>query len=114
MKFRMTAKGAFIPEEHEWDVVFVSASGKEVKFTKRNADGGMTLSCDQEGMGVKLISDGSFIFLLDSEFFGLGTIKAVTTAYIPDEDFDGDATFPDLGGIRTELRRSYIINVIEV
>lgn len=112
LKYKMSATGAFIPNAHEWDVLFKSESGESVKFTKRNVDGGWELACDREKMGVKPMSDGGWVFLLDTSILGAGPVTAIVTAYIPDEDFDPDRNFEDLDGIRTELRRMYITNVL--
>ena len=111
LKFRVTSSGAFSWTEHEWDVVFKVGS-KACKMTKRNnGGGGFTLTCDQKNMGVKPRSDGSWIFLLDSAYFGHGRLYAYVTEYIPDTDFDPNGTFTTLDGIRNEVQRESLISI---
>ena len=113
LKYVLTATGAFSPNEHEWKVVF-SCGSKSATFTKKNVEGGAYhLSCDQKGMGMKPRSDGSWVFLLDTTFFGPGRIVAVLYADIPDTDFAPNADFADLPGVRRELKRFSLISVVD-
>ena len=59
-------------------------------------------------------SDGSWVFLLDTDFLGAGRINVATYADIPDADFDPDQNFDDLLGIRREVRKSSLITIVSV
>ena len=111
LKFKMTSDGAFSPSEHEWDAEFYIGT-KVCKMTKRNVDGGYQLTCNQENMGVKPMSDGSWVFLLDTTFFGSGRLMVKFTAYIPDADFDPTDDFPTLDSIRNRVERYSLITVL--
>lgn len=108
LKYRVTSTGAFSWSEHQWDVTFV-CGGKSCKMTKRNLEGGAyALTCDQKNMGCKPLSDGSWIFLLDSAFFGHGRLEVIVNEYIPDADFDPNANFPTLDGFRNEVDKQFL------
>jgi len=113
LKYVATATGAFSLRDHEWRIVFWCGS-KKATFTKKNVGDAFQLSCDQKGMGMKPRSDGSWVFLLDTDFFGTGRINVATYADIPDRDFDPDANFDDLPGIRREIRKSSLITVLSL
>lgn len=105
LKYAFYSSGAFNFDEMEWDMEF-SVGDKKCTMRKRNVEGGAwQLSCDQENMGCKPTSDGRWVFLLDSAFFGPGRLVAVLYAYIPDADFDPTSDFPTLDAVRNEVRR---------
>lgn len=108
LKYAFSSTGAFNFNEMNWDMEFVVCD-KKVTMRKRNVDSRTwQLSCDQKNMGCKPMSDGRWVFLLDSAFFGPGRITAYLYAYIPDADFDPDTDFPTLDSIRNEVRRFYL------
>ena len=113
LKFRFRSTGAFSFDDHEWDIVF-SLGAKKCKMTKRNDGDSYILTCDQQNMGMKPCSDGSWIFLIDTTFFGHGRLIAVLTEYIPDADFDPDHNFGSLDGIRSEVDRFSMHTILEV
>lgn len=104
LKYRATSTGAFSFDEHEWVMVF-KCNNVKATFTKKNVESGVwQLSCDKQGCGMKRVSDGSWIFLIDSSVFGPGWLSSALYADIPDEDFDPDANFPTLKGVRREIK----------
>ena len=113
LKFRFRSSGAFSFDDHEWDIVF-SLGAKKCKMTKRNDGDSYILTCDQQNMGMKPCSDGSWIFLINTTFFGHGRLLAVLTEYIPDADFDPDHNFGSLDGIRNEVDRFSMHTILEV
>jgi len=112
LKYIAESSGAFDLSTMEWDAVFTNGK-KACKITKRNTgtDGAYELTCDQDNMGVKPRSDGSWVFLLDTSFFGPGRLFVNFTAYIPDADFDPDEPFDTLDTFRNEVRRQFLINI---
>ena len=105
LKYAFSSDGAFSFNEMEWDMEFI-VGAKKVTMRKRNVEGGAwQLSCDKPNMGFKPMSDGRWVFLLDSTFFGPGRIIAYLYAYIPDADFDPNENFDTLDSIRNEVRR---------
>lgn len=113
LKFKASSTGDFSFTEHEWDVEFFIGS-KRCTMTKRNSGDSFILTCDQENMGCKPLSDGSWVFLLDTTFFGPGRIIAAVYAMIPDADFDPDQNFPTLDSIRQEVKRASLITLTAV
>ena len=114
LKFRFRADGAFSFNDHEWDIAF-TVGAKSCKMTKRNQPGGaFIVTCDKQNMGVKACSDGSWIFLLDTTYFGHGRLVAVLTEYIPDADFDPTETFPTLDSVRNEVARFSMHNILDI
>ena len=105
MKFVATSTGAFSLNDNEWQMVFYVGDAK-VTMTKKNVEGGgYELSCDAENMGFKPLSDGRWVFLLDTSFFPQGRLCAILSADIPDADFDPTGDFETLDGVRREVRR---------
>ena len=113
LQYVATSTGAFSLTDHEWRAVFTCGS-KSVTFTKKNVGDAFQLSCDKPKMGMKPRSDGSFVFLLDTDYLGPGRIVAAMYADIPDQDFDPDVNFNDLPSIRREVRRYSLITITEV
>lgn len=110
-KYKFTSSGAFSLDDHEWKIVF-SVNNSSATITKtNNAGGGYTLTCDKENFGAKSLGDNQWIFLLDSSIYGKGRIEALLYAYIPDSDFDPNASFPTLDGIREEIKRYWLDSV---
>ena len=105
LKYAFSSEGGFDFTTMEWDMDFF-VGAKVVHMTKRNVSEGVyELSCDKPNMGFKPLSDGRWVFLLDSTYFGSGRLIAVLYAYIPDADFDPTEDFPTLDGNRDEVRR---------
>ena len=57
-----------------------------------------------ETIGGEPIEKHNYYICFDTTEYGKGLIQAVITAYVPDDDFDG--------GIRTEIDKINVINVI--
>lgn len=105
LKYAFSSTGAFDMVAMEWDMVFYVGS-KSCLMTKRGDGTTYTLTCDQDNMGCKLNSNSDgWLFMLDSSYFGTGTLIAKLTAYIPDDDFDPTTPFPTLDATRAEVRR---------
>jgi len=104
LKYAFWAGGAFNMTTMEWDMEFV-VGAKKVTMRKRNVEGAYQLSCDAPNMGFKPTSDGRWVFLLDSSFFGPGRLVAYLYAHIPDSDFDPNGDFSTLDSIRNEIRK---------
>ena len=104
LKWKVDSTGAFSLDEQEWDMVFFVGT-KKVTMRKRNVPDAYELTCSEKNMGFKPCSDGGWVFMLDSSFFGQGRLIAVLYAFVPDPDFDPDPDFPNLDGIRNEVRR---------
>lgn len=114
LKYVFSASGDFSFDEMEWDMVF-SVGSKSARMSKRNVpSGGWELSCTAPNMGCKPLSDGSWVFLLDTAFFGPGRLVAVLNAHIPDADFDPTEEFPELDSIRNEVRRFALDSIDEL
>lgn len=104
LKYAFSSSGGFSLSDHEWDVVF-SVGQKKVTMSKRNTEDAYQLSCDADNMGCKPMSDGRWVFLVDSSFFGPGRLVVVIYAIIPDADFDPTSDFPTLDSNRREVKR---------
>ena len=104
LKYAFRSDGAFDMMAMEWDMEFY-VGAKVVTMRKRNVEGAYQCSCDQKNMGFKPMSDGRWVFLLDSKFFGQGRLEARLMAYIPDADFDPTEDFPTLDTFRNEVRK---------
>lgn len=115
LKYLVNSTGEFSLDDNEWDVIF-RVDSTEVTMTKRNTDDGQawTLTCSAENMGMKPCGDGSWVFLIDSSYFGEGRLTAVLYAYITDADFDADTDFSTLDGVRTEIRRYSLETLVTV
>ena len=57
------------------------------------------LELSKEDMSIG--EDGAFIANVDTSLLGVGTLSVITTAYVPDEDWDG--------GLRTEIDKQDIL-----
>ena len=82
--------------------VTITAEGfsmEEDDFTVEFRCGRKKLEFSKEDMSIG--EDGAFIANVDTSLLGAGTLSVVTTAYVPDEDWDG--------GIRTEIDKQDIL-----
>ena len=114
LKYAFSSTGDFDFSEMNWDMEFFVGE-KKVRMTKRNLEGGgYQLSCDAENMGCKRTSDGRWVFLIDTTFFGPGRLIAVLHAYIPDGDFDPSRDFTTLDKTRNEVRRFSLETIAKV
>lgn len=113
LKYLFSSSGDFSFDDEEWDMVFM-VGNKRATMTKRNAEGAYILTCDAENMGCKPLSDGSWVFLLDSSYFGAGRLYAVLYAQIPDADFDPTSTFSTLDSYRREVKKFSLETIIDL
>lgn len=85
----ITAEG-FSMEDDEFKVKFIC--------------GRKSLEVSKEEMTVS--EDGTFIVNVDTSLLGSGTLQVITTAYVPDADWDG--------GYRPEVDKQDILYIKEV
>lgn len=85
----ITAEG-FSMEDDDWKVVF-QCGRKSVEITKAEASIG---------------EDDTFYVNVDTSLLGAGTLSVITTAYVPDDDWEG--------GVRKEVDKQDILYIKEI
>lgn len=95
--------------------------GTEVKFSVKIEASGFDMSEDEWSVTLKKSAktltvtkdaavydadDDAWYITFDTSYFGVGTVYAVVTAQVPDEDFED--------GLRTEVEKSVLCQILSV
>ena len=92
LKFALTITAEGFSMDDDWFSIELKRGGKSVVTIPKN-------ECIHDG-------EGNWYFTFDSRDFGTGTVTAIITALVPDEDFDDN--------LRTEVTKIDLINIKNV